>query len=89
MTFNGTIILDISFEERSFALKSLLLRLIASSPLIIDPAYVHIITTSVSSESINAGIVWSYSLILEYKNNIAVSAANESSKIFQLNFLAN
>ena len=48
MTFNGTIILDISFEERSFALKSLLLRLIASSPLIIDPAYVHIITTAVS-----------------------------------------
>ena len=62
MTCKGTIILDISFE-----LKLFLLCLIESLSLIIDAAFVHITTTSVSSESINNGVVWSYCLILEYK----------------------
>ena len=46
MTCNGAIIWDTSFEQRSFALKLFILRLIASSPLIVDTAYAHI-TTSV------------------------------------------
>ena len=57
MTCNDTIILGISFEQSSFALKLFLLRLIASLPLIIDAAYAHITTTSVSFESISTGVV--------------------------------
>ena len=72
MTSNGTVILDISFEQSSFALKLFLLCLIASSPLIIVAAYAHITTKSVSSESVSTGVVLSFSLILENKNNMAV-----------------
>ena len=57
MMCDGTIILDISFEQRSFALKFFLLRLIASSPLLIDAAYAHITTTSISFETISIGVV--------------------------------
>ena len=75
MTSNGTVILDISFEQSSFALKLFLLRLIASSPLIIVAAYAHITTKSVSSESVSTGVVLSFSLILENKNNMAVATS--------------
>ena len=48
---------------------------LSSSALIIDAAYAQITTTLVFSESTSTGVVWSYSLILEYKNNMVVSAS--------------
>ena len=53
MTCNGTIVLHIFFEQRSFALK-----LTSDCKFtIIDVAYALITTTSVSSESISTGVV--------------------------------
>lgn len=49
--------------------------MIAISPLVIDAAYADITTTSVFSQLISTGVVWSNSFILEYKYNMTVSGS--------------